>query len=284
MPTKKPDYRKENKIVVSNEYIRAVHPARMSISAMKLFRLTIMQCKKTDQEFYEVEHKLSDLAELFHTQTKDLYRDVVKASLNMLQTVLTVTDEKGKVVEAYTIFSKWRYLPETNSIQIRLNNEIQPLFLQLRKNFTQIPIFAILTMKSKYGIRLYELICEKMQRNYPYADVATEILVTLEEIRAVTGTDKKKTYDRISNLKDKVILPSIQEIEENGQWKILLQDIKTGRKVTGFRFEIWSKNGWQYIEDCKQKGILPFRGNANNPEQIAGQMTIYDYLGGNENG
>ena len=62
MPTKKPDYRKENKIVVSNEYIRAVHPARMSISAMKLFRLTIMQCKKTDQEFYEVEHKLSDLA------------------------------------------------------------------------------------------------------------------------------------------------------------------------------------------------------------------------------
>lgn len=277
MSEKKPDYRKENKVVVSNEYIRAVHPPRMSISAMKLFRLTIMQCRKQDTGFYEVEYKLSDVADIFQTQTKDLYRDLVKASINMLQTVLTVADDKGRITKAYTIFSEWEYLPDTSSIRVRLNDKVKPLFLQLRKNFTQIPIAAMLTMKSKYAIRLYELICEKMHGNYPYADVATEITITLEEARAVTGTDKKKTYDRISNFRDKVLLPSIKEIEEDADWKILLENLKTGRRVTGYRLEIWSRNGYEYIQDCKEKGILPFRGNREQ-EQIHGQLTIYDYL------
>lgn len=279
MLEKKPDYRKENKVVVSNEYIRAVHPARMSISAMKLFRLTIMQCRKNDAGFYEVEYKLSDVADLFKTQTKDLYRDLVKASINMLQTVLTVTDDKGRITKAYTIFSEWEYLPDTSSIRVRLNDKVKPLFLQLRKNFTQIPFAAMLTMKSKYSIRLYELICEKMHGNYPYADIATEIIITLEEARAVTGTDKKKTYDKTTNFRDKVLLPSIREIEEDADWKILLESLKTGRKVTGYRLEIWSRNGYEYIQDCKEKGILPFRGNREQ-EQIHGQLTIYDYLEG----
>lgn len=279
MPTKEPDYRKENKVVVSNLYIRAVHPPKMGVSAMKLFRLTIMQCRQNDKGFFEVEYKLSDIAELFQTQKKDLYRDLVKASVNMMQTVLTVNDEKGRVQQILTIFRKWEYLPETSSVRILLNDDMKPLFLQLKKNFTQIPISSLLTMQSKYSIRLCELVYEKMRGNLPYADVATEVYVTLEEIRAVTGTEKKPTYDKVSNLKNRILIPALQEIEQDGQLKILIHDVKAGRRVTGFRLEIWSRNGYDYIQDCKENGILPFRGNG---EQIHGQLTIYDYLRGNE--
>lgn len=277
MAERKPDYREQNKIVVSNDYIRAVHPARMGISAMKLFRLTIMQCRMNDNGFYEVEYRLSDIADLFETKTKDLYRDIVKSSVSMMQTVLTILDEKGKVRRILPIFKKWEYYPETSSIKIMLNEEMAPLFLQLRKNFTRIPVSAILTMKSRYAIRIYELICEKLQSNFPYADIATEIFVTLDEVRSVTNTDTKKTYDKLSNFKNKVLLPSIAEIESDAGWKIILEDVKQGRRVTGFRMEVWSRNGWEYVQDCKKKGILPNRKNPEE-EQLAGQMTIFDFV------
>ena len=278
MPRKEPDYRKENKVVVSNDYIRAVHPPKMGLSAMKLFRLTIMQCRKNDKGFFEVEHKLSDIAELFQTQKKDIYRDIVKASVNMMQTVLTVNDASGRVRKILNIFRKWEYKPETSTIKILLNDDMAPLFLQLKRNFTRIPIAAVLTMQSKYSIRLYELICEKLQSNFPYADVATEIYITLEEARAVTGTELKPTYDKLSNFKNRVVLPAIQEIEVEADWKIILQDVKEGRRVTGFKLQVWSRNGYEYIQECIEKGVVPFRGNAKDPEQIEGQLTIYDFL------
>lgn len=273
MSKKKPDYRIEDgKIVVANTFIRAVHPEHMGLSAMKLFRLTIMQCKMNDKEFFEVEYKLHDIARLFHTQPQHIYRDVVTASKKMMQSLLTVTDSKGKVIKIYTIFRKWEYFEETATIKVRLNEDVAPLFLQLRKNFTRIPIAAVLSMRSKYGIRLFEAIHEKMLSVYPYASNAVEVSFTLEELRRITSTENQKTYDKISNIKDKILKPAIADIEEYGEWKIITKDLKQGRQITGFAFQIWSRNGYEYIEDCKAKGIIP--------EQIPGQMSIYDYLPG----
>ena len=150
----------------------------------------------------------------------------------------------------------------------------------MKKNFTKVPISAVLMMKSKYTIRLFELICEKMQNCYPYADTATEVTLTLEEIRKATGTDQKKTYDILSNLKKRVFYPSIDEIETASDWKIICTDIKKGRTVTGFRLEIWSRNGYEYLEYCKANGIIPNRGNREyeTETQIPGQMNIFDYV------
>ena len=133
-------------------------------------------------------------------------------------------------------------------------------------------------MKSRYAIRIYELICEKLQSIFPYADVATEVYITLEEARSVTNTANKKTYDKLSNFKNKVLLPSLAEIEEDANWKIITQDLKEGRRITGFRMEIWSRNGWEYIQDCKKKGILPTKGHSD-AEQIPGQMNLFDFIG-----
>lgn len=269
MSKKEPDYREDNKMVVSNTFIRAQHPEHMGLSAMKLFRLTIMQCKMNDTEFFEVEYRLQDLARLFHTQSQNLYRDVVTASKKMMQSLLTVTDYKGRVIKIYTIFRKWEYFPNTATIKVQLNDDVAPLFLQLRKNFTRIPIAAILSMRSKYGIRLFEAINEKMLSIYPYAGNAVEVTFTLDEIRKISGTENQKTYDRISNIKDKILKPAIADIEDYGEWKIITKDIKQGRQIIGFILQIWSRNGYEYIERCKEQGIIP--------DQIPGQMSLSDF-------
>lgn len=277
MEKRKPDYSQDNKMVVSNNYIRAVHPERMNVNAMKLFRLIVTQCRLSDSKFYEYECKIKDLSVLFETDPKNLYRDVQKLCKNVMQTVLYIGDGNPKHDWEYrTIFSICKYQSGKGIINIKLNDDVTDLFLQLRRNFTQIPISAILTMKSKHAIRLYELICEKLMNHYPYADVSTEIQITLQEARAVTNTEKKKTYDHIGHFKAKVLLPSLKEIEENANWKIIYTDIKRSRSIIGFNLVVWSKVGYEVVEEMKRQGqTVPQKWS---DKQVPGQMSLFDIM------
>lgn len=270
---RKPDYRESIKLVVSRDYVKAEHPERMSLSAMKLFRLTICQIRMEDTEFYEIEYKLSDLAHLFQTQPQHIYRDVVKASKQMMQVLLTVSDYKGRIRKIYTVFKTWEYFPNTETIRIRLNDDLKPLLLDLRSNFTRVPPSAIFVMRSKYAIRLMEGIYDKMMSVYPYAGNAVEVSFTLQEIRRLTNTENKKTYNQIGNIKNRLVYPAIAEIEEFDGLKIIVTDVKEGRTVTGFIFQIWSKNGYEYIQRCKERGVFPNMDDV----QVPGQMSLDDF-------
>ena len=279
MNQREPDYNKENKMVVRNDYVRAVHPERMSVNAMKLFRLAITQCKLEDQELYEYKFKITDLAESFHIDSSNMYKETQAMCMSMMQMVLLYGgDSAFKSWSMRHIFERCDYEEGSGIITIKLHPEMTDLLLRLKRDFTQIPIASVLMMRSKYAIRLFEILCEKMKNCMPFADTATEVVLTLEEIRKATGTEKKKAYNKTSNLKNKVIIPALNEIEASADWKIICQNIKKGRVVIGFRLEVWSRNGWEYIEECKAKGIIPNRGNREAEQQIPGQMSIYDFM------
>jgi len=270
MDKRKPDYNEDNKMVVSNNYVTAVHPEKMNINAMKLFRLVITQCRMTDKGFYEYEFKISDLAKVLEVDRSDIYRDTQEMCKNLMQTLLFVGDGNPKHNWKYKhIFETCEYSAKEEAVTIQLHPDMSDLFLKLKSDFTRIPISAVLMMKSKYAIRLFEVICEKLKSNFPYANVSTEITVTLDEIRKATGTEKKKSYDLAGHVKAKILKPAFQEIEQCANWKIVCKDIKHARKITGFNLEVWSSAGYAIMEKCKREGTLP---------PIMGQMHISDYL------
>lgn len=252
------EYKENYKMVVSNNYIKAIHPEKMSIIAMKLFRLTITQCKITDNEFYEYKVKIKDLANILDIDSSNIYKDVREMCILMMQMLLLIGNDNPKDKwEIRHIFDKCTYTPEIGTINIMLHKDMTDLFLYLKKNFTEIPIENILLLKSKHAIRLYELICLKMKNRFPYSDVSTKINLSLNEIREVTGTLKKKTYDSIGNLKNRILLPAIEDIEKASEWKIICESQKSGRRIVGFDLTIWSAAGYNYIELCKKNGKLP---------------------------
>ena len=147
------------------------------------------------------------------------------------------------------------------------------LFLNLKSNFTNIPLEHIVLMKNKNSIRIYEVIRQKMMNHFPRADVYTVIEITAEEIREVTETVDKKSYNHVGHLKDRLLLPALAEIESATNWKIVCKDLKRGRKVFGFELEIWSSTGYAYIEMCKAEGKIP---QIARDDQIPGQMSLFD--------
>ncbi len=259
MAERKPDYSTENKMVVRNDYIYAKHPDKLSIYGMRLMRIAITQCKKNDKEFYEYAFNVQDLAEMIGCENSNLYRVADDITTKLLQVVLITgsiiaPNSKGK---KYQLFHKCEY--DKGHVRMQIHPDAADLFLNLNKNnpFTRIPVAPLLLMQSKYGIRIFELICQKMMSCYPYADKSTEIIISIDEIRSVTNTEKKKTYEQVGHLKDKILFPAITDIEQAAEWRIICKNLKEGRKVTGFILQIWSAAGYAMMERMKAKGELP---------------------------
>ena len=49
-------------------------------------------------------------------------------------------------------------IPESGTIDIRLDSDMKPFLLHLRQNFTSYELIYTLHFRSKYSIRLYELV------------------------------------------------------------------------------------------------------------------------------
>ena len=244
------------KAVVRDDFVHAIHPDGIDINTMKLLRLVIAQCKMTDKEFYQYDFKIKDIASKIDIDPSNLYKDAKEMCIKMMQMVLIYGGGGPK--------DKWRmkhivesceYFPNKGEISMLLHKDMAEMFLCLTKNdrFAQIPMDVVFMLKSKYAIRIYELICEKMGKEKPFANHAVGIHLSIEEIRAVTNTNGKKIYDKISNLKSRIVLPAIKEIEEATRikehenysgWTIIIKDVKKGRKINGFDLEIWTKSGY----------------------------------------
>lgn len=250
------DYRPEIKLTVRNDFVTADYPVDITAVDMKILRMVIAQCRKTDTEFMEYQFSASDLADKFNMDRSNLYRAARSCVKRLFKCDLTVGDDKK--FEMLHIFRTVKYAD--GRFTMRLSDEMEKLFLQLNRDFTNMPLLPILAMRNKNSIRIYELICQKLMGNYPYADHAMEVTLTTEEIRRVTETSKTKSYDHTGHLKSRILIPSVTEIEKTADWKVIICDMKNSRKVIGFRLEVWGRNGWEYIEDCKRKGIIPNRG------------------------
>ena len=115
------------------------------------------------------------------------------------------------------------------SIQFEFDPKIVPYLFDVRKYFTQYELGNVLKMKSVYGVRLYELV--KSYENI------REKSFDLSEIRYLLGAEEK-SYDRYSNLKQKIIEPAMNELRMYSDLKVDYLEIKDGRKVTGIKFII----------------------------------------------
>lgn len=286
MEIRETDYNTEkNKVVVRNDFVEAIHPDKMDLKTMKLFRLAISQCRKLDKELYAYEFKITDLAKITGVDSSNYYKDAETMCINMMQMILKYGGgDPKKSWEMKHIFEACKYDARDGIVTIKLHEDMSELLLRLGKKFTKIPVSDILMMKSKYAIRLYELICEKMMDLRPHADVSVCVQLTLEEIRKATGTENKKSYNEVGHLKQKILIPAIKDIEaatrkkEHEQftgWKIISRDVKRGRRVTGFELEIWDRNSYEVVERYKQTGE-PIPQSIR--DQIDGQLTIYDYM------
>lgn len=120
-------------------------------------------------------------------------------------------------------------------IQIRLDNDMKPYLLQLKENFTSYELVYTLHFKSKYTIRLYELI-----KSIHFDDLRSYTRkYSIDTLQRVMGAEKYAAY---KDLKRRALEPAVKEINAYSDKIVTYKEIKQGRKVIGVEFSIWTKD------------------------------------------
>lgn len=236
---KKADTRSAIKVVTTNDFIMAHGLESISLNSRKLLYLAIAQCRKTDKEFFEYKITIKDFADLIGIKDTNLYQNAGKITRGLLSVTLECGD--GKDYDQYTLFSKCSYRRGAGIIVFKLNPDMTDFLLNVKKDFTQPLLADFVRMKSPYSMAIWHLMQREMHSTKPGIVDELEFELTVDELRAVTGTQKK--FKQIGQFKEKVLDKALREIDDNCGIVIGYKNLKKGRTITGFHFwaQTWNR-------------------------------------------
>lgn len=246
---KKIDKRESLTVVTDNGLIDAQDLPKLSLNARKLFYVAVSQCKRNDKEFYEYETTPAELAEMWGISRQEVYQVAEKICKELMQIVITIRTGK-KAFKMRHLFEKCNY-DDDAKLTFKLHNEMTDLLLGLKKDFSKPLVWDFMKMRSPYSMALWHLFQKEMKSFKPMMTQRIEFDISLEELRAVTGTENK--LKQVGEFKKRVLDKALKEIKRNCWVNITYDNIKRGRTITGFRFTAESVWGYMNVDD------MPFR-------------------------
>lgn len=158
------------------------------------------------------------------------YAAFKKIITNLMKKVIQIEQPDGKW-KAFQWVHYAEYVPNEGMAHIELSPKLYPYLLNLERNFTTIRLDVLLSFKSNYSSRLYQLI-KKWSKIGNWT-------VTVEELRQMLGVQSRlKQY---GHFKNKALKVAVSEINEYSEFTIIMKEHKTARKVTALTFEIKEK-------------------------------------------
>ncbi len=232
--------RKEVQIIrKSNELVEARY--RLTVNEQRLVYTLLALIKPDDEDFQDYIIKIDDLAKMFDLEkSNNTYERIQEASLDLLNKTISLPDyENPKRRRFLHWFSYLEYIEGQGELKVSFHKALKPYLLQLKEHFTQYQIPNIAKFKGQYTVRFYELLKRRQAQGNGNQ---FWIRYTITELRMILDIPDSE-YPLFSNLKQKVIEPSLKEIQENSDLDVLdCQYFKEGRKVNELQIHATPKN------------------------------------------
>lgn len=125
----------------------------------------------------------------------------------------------------------------SGTIAIKMDADMKPYLLQLKSNYTQYELIYTLHFRSRYTIRLYELL---KSCHYNEQEEYTRRF-ELDELRRIMGAEAE-TYQAYKAFKQQLLTRTIKEINQYSDKTVSFTEIKQGRRVAAIEFTIETKD------------------------------------------
>lgn len=255
---------RERQVRKANDLIQQSH-FNLTVQQQKIIIYLISQINPFDKEFKEYTFDISDFCEICGIDNRsggnyaDLKEQIKKIADK--SSWIEFNDDEESLIRW---IEKPRIKKNSGIIKIRLDEDLKPYLLQLKANYTQYDIIYTLSFKSKYSIRLYELI-----KSIHYDELSEyEKAYSLQELKRLLGAEN---YIKYSHFKDRVLEPAIKEINTYSDKLVVYKTKRQGRSITHIMLYIQTKP----IEERMRVGAeLETRLNHN-------QLSLFDMDGNN---
>ncbi len=245
----------KNYLVTKSNYFIMNSSYDLSLEEQKLILTLASMVQPEDEEFKPYIFKISEFMELLGVENQAKYTEIPKITKELMKKVFEI-EEGNRIIQSAWL-SGTIYEKGTGYVTLKFNPDLKPYMLKLNSMFTQYKLANILSMKSKYSPRIYEILkCNEFKKQ-GYIEIKVEDLRKLLKAESI--------YPRYNDFKRKIIEQTQRELKKLSDISFDFEEIKTGRKVTSLKF---------YIHSNKVKKIN--ETNSTNPIDEVSVTVIED--------
>ena len=223
---------KDNLVVKHNDLVTASYAMTRHEQNLLLSCISQIDSRKRLDEGQVFTLTVEQARDLFYNGNDqyNAYRDLKTASERLFERKIRLQLDNGK--ELLTRFvQSVIFDPEAGAVNIRFATDIYPYLSELENNFTKYRLANIVQLTSVYAVRLYELLICWLGQGLHNKEF------DIDDFRRLMGVDDK--YNQFGQLKDRVITPALEQINEFTDHEIRVSYRKVGRV---FRFIAFSFN------------------------------------------
>ncbi len=214
----------KNRNIVKQDYHLLNARYKLNTSEIKFIMTAIAQIDADDKEFQEYEIKVSELEQKLQAEQNETR--LKQFAKRLMSKPLEIPTNDGWIVVNW--FSKIEYKRGQAKFLVRIDKDLKPYLLELKKRFVKYNLKYILPLTSNYSIRIYQLLKEY--------EKLTKRTFTVQELQDLLQVPKSlKVY---ADFKRKVLKVAERELIENCDIFFEYEEIKKGRKVNEILFRI----------------------------------------------
>ena len=243
-------WRKREYVVSKSNIIIQQSRYSLSMQEQKALAYICSLIKPTDTTLTYEFNILDFCAVLGITHSGKNYSDIKRTLKNLVSKVMWLKLDND--TETTVNWLSKVYINKHQGIcKIILDNDLAPYLLNLREKFLSYGLYNVLALRSKYSLRLYELL-----KSYLYLNNKTFKVDELKEL-LMLGSSSSKSYSEFKVFNRNILAKSISEINDITDIYIEYTTIKHIRSVVAIEFKIRKKgNNEQMITFSKLEKIL----------------------------
>lgn len=212
----------------------AITTARYDYTACQLDLLFFLLSKLRREDLPNQEYQIHMNEVVAMTGREWQYKQLREATESMGSRMFEVENDQSYI--QLWMFQKVEYVKGQGFLRIRLSEDIRPYLFELKNNFTSYQLFSALKISSKFAKRIYQLASQ-------WKDIGETKTYDLDEFKYMLRLKDPKgkepeQFQRISDLKAKVLDIAVRQINENTELKIGYTLIKEGRSFNAIRFYV----------------------------------------------
>ena len=215
-------------VTQSNKLVEARY--NLPLGELRLILTMIARIQPEDADFKEYRINVREFADFLGIDKNSVYREFHKIQKSIVSRVLVFFEEDGPLAVGWV--SSAKYLEKEGAVLLCFDPKLKPYLLQLKGNFTSSKLDMLLSFKSQYTMRVYNLL--KQYENLKERQFEVD---TLREILGI----RKDQYILYSNFKKDILEATKKELQSKSDLYFEFDEIKHGRKVGAIRFHIFTK-------------------------------------------
>jgi len=216
----------------SNQLIEARY--RLSLQQQRLILVLASHIHPDDGDFDEYTCNVRDLCRMIGLEEgseQSYYTELQKITMDLIEKGLKIKEGDKLIQTAWLAGARYH----NGKISMTFSRYLKPYLLQLKESFTKYQLRYVMTLKSRYAVRLYELMKKNELLGHYYYDLST-----LRDMLGVGDNELTKW----SHFRTRALDKAVMEINSKTDLTITYAVRKDNKKIIGVTFTITPNDGY----------------------------------------